>query len=188
MSPGAMERNDDGGGEDEARRDDGGSDDEAGRDDTNRRGAGAVGSSLFPAAVRAASSSCLSLAALDTERSIRLRIDDADCHYDSTRSTRRFADAELEEVEDVQQDTLTGDDESEKLILTVGNTLLDDEENDMCTTLRMNRKFMQFMRTHYTTTSRSDNTNKHSSPRIKTNPRTLDFFTFSFHFTNVSGS
>ncbi|KAJ1455808.1 hypothetical protein M885DRAFT_564822 [Pelagophyceae sp. CCMP2097] len=35
------------------------------------------------------------------------------------------------------------------LILTKGNTLLADEEIDMCTTLRMNRSFMIFMRAHY---------------------------------------
>ena len=35
------------------------------------------------------------------------------------------------------------------LIVTKGNTLLSDEEIDMCTTLRMNKGFMSFMREHY---------------------------------------
>ena len=35
------------------------------------------------------------------------------------------------------------------LILTKGNTLLSPEEIDMCTTLRINRDFMKFMRMHY---------------------------------------
>ncbi|KAJ1450411.1 hypothetical protein M885DRAFT_621721 [Pelagophyceae sp. CCMP2097] len=35
------------------------------------------------------------------------------------------------------------------LVLTKGNSVLANEEIDMCTTLRMNRTFMQFMRIHY---------------------------------------
>mmetsp|Transcript_22571 Transcript_22571/g.56025 ORF Transcript_22571/g.56025 Transcript_22571/m.56025 type:complete len:140 (+) Transcript_22571:1415-1834(+) len=35
------------------------------------------------------------------------------------------------------------------LILTDGNTLLDDDEIDMCSVLRMNEPFMEFMREHY---------------------------------------
>ena len=34
-------------------------------------------------------------------------------------------------------------------VLTEGNTLLDDEELEMIVILRMNRKFMQFMRANY---------------------------------------
>jgi hypothetical protein len=40
------------------------------------------------------------------------------------------------------------------IIVTKGNTLLADEEIDICTTLRMNRGFMTFMRTHYCDISR----------------------------------
>ena len=35
------------------------------------------------------------------------------------------------------------------LILTKGNSLLDDAEIDMCTVLRMNREFMAFMRFYF---------------------------------------
>jgi len=35
------------------------------------------------------------------------------------------------------------------LILTKGNSLLDDAEIDMCTVLRMNREFMAFMRFNF---------------------------------------
>ena len=35
------------------------------------------------------------------------------------------------------------------LIVTKGNTLLADKEVDMCTTLRINKNFMSFMREHY---------------------------------------
>ena len=35
------------------------------------------------------------------------------------------------------------------LVLTEGNTLLDDEEIEMLVILRMNRDFMEFMRTNY---------------------------------------
>ena len=34
-------------------------------------------------------------------------------------------------------------------VITKGNTLLGDEELEMIVVLRMNREFMQFMRTHY---------------------------------------
>ena len=34
-------------------------------------------------------------------------------------------------------------------VLTEGNTLLSDEELEMLVVLRMNRKFMRFMREHY---------------------------------------
>ena len=34
-------------------------------------------------------------------------------------------------------------------MLTEGNTLLSDEELEMLVILRMNRKFMEFMRKHY---------------------------------------
>ena len=36
-----------------------------------------------------------------------------------------------------------------KLILTKGNTLLAEEEINMCTVLRMNRSFMEFMRKYH---------------------------------------
>ena len=36
-----------------------------------------------------------------------------------------------------------------KLILTKGNTLLAEEEINMCTVLRMNRRFMEFMRKYH---------------------------------------
>jgi hypothetical protein len=35
------------------------------------------------------------------------------------------------------------------LILTKGNSLLAEEEINMCTALRMNRTFMQYMRQHH---------------------------------------
>jgi adenylosuccinate synthase len=35
------------------------------------------------------------------------------------------------------------------LILTKGNTLLAEEEINMCTVLRMNRRFMEFMRKYH---------------------------------------
>lgn len=34
-------------------------------------------------------------------------------------------------------------------VMTEGNTLLDDEELEMLVVLRMNRRFMKFMRAHY---------------------------------------
>ena len=41
------------------------------------------------------------------------------------------------------------------LVVTDGNTLLGDEEVEMLVILRMNRKFMEFMRTNYPDLARS---------------------------------